>query len=475
MGRKEISIQEDEIEKKVKYGKIIVLSPYFLFLKIIYNIVIVVLGLINNMTILLKGKQNKIIKQKIIRFVQFDYFLAQIMFFRTNRSFSEKESVIIENENNDIIEESMKRIFILERLGGLVIFFQTRIIYFIFLFVNWFIFLIIKLFRLNSSKIESFIESSISEIKETNFYLSGIKDDRIKWNSLDDPIAGVFYPLLTHGFLFGYFLLYAYLAILRLSDNPLYLIDGFFSWSIGELIHSIIIMLFLYLGFFLFLIPYYIRYPEKISQKKITQIWKDLGFTIRYPLRDILVLVFFTFIFLILYYGTLQELIQTKTIIFNLSSLKGYLIAGIFWSIAEEITFRGYVIRGLQRKTNSLVAITVSSIIFGVYHILQAFSSSFWGIWWVMINALIIGILLAVFRVKSKSIFGPFIIHLFDYILFKSTFYQYQKIIPISNHNIYDLVLMLIICILTIGFILLVYPWKKREKDIVNKNQDING
>lgn len=358
-----------------------------------------------------------------------------------------------------------KRIIILERLGGSLLFFQTRIIYMIFLLINWLSFLLVKLFQKTSKAIDKFISDSLNEIYQTNLYLTGIKEERIRWNSLDDVIAGIFYPLLIHGFLFCFFLLYAYLAILQLSDNPLYMIANPYPWTTDELVHSIISILVIYLPTFLFFIPYYIKYPNSFSDKKATQIWKEIGFTIKYPLRDIFIIIFYTSIFLILYYGAIQELIETKTITFDFTILRWNLIAGIFWSIAEEITFRGYLIAGLQRKTNNILTIAISSVLFGLYHILQAFHNSLWGIWSIMLNAFIIGILLAVFRVKSKSFIGSFIIHLFDYILFLGSFNLYYKIIPISSHFAYDIVLMLIICTLTIVLIFLIYPKKKMNSN----------
>jgi len=454
---------QQENELKIKYTKTILLTPIYLCMKFLYNFLMGILGFSNNIYILFTGKRNEKLSQKIRNFAQLDYFVGQVILFKTDQSFSDRPRIKDEEINQEIKEEpKSRRIIILERLGGSILFFQTRIIYMIFLLVNWISFLLVKMFKKTSNSINAFISNGLEEIHHTNLYLAGVEEERVRWNSLDDPIVGAFYPLLTHGFILGYFLLYAFLAILRLADNPLDLIINPNFFTQGEKAHAIIIALFLYLLFFLFLIPYYIHYPDKIKDKKLVQMWKEIGFTIRYPLRDLFIIVFYVAIFLILYNNSIGELVNTGTLSFDPSGITDWIVMGIFWSIAEEITFRGYLIMGLERKTNSLIAIAVSSGLFGLYHSLQGFV--YFGIGYAMLNALLFGILLAIFRVKSKSFFGPFMIHLFDYVLFNDTFPRYSKLIPLWGERYYFVTLLLII-IITVIPILLIYPRGSKKKN----------
>jgi len=462
-GSKISEIQQEKIELKINYAKVILLTPFYLCLKFVYNFFLCFLGLANNLSILIKGKRSDKLTQRILNFAQLDFLLGRIILFQTNQYFSNRTTIINE-ELSEIISENTtnRRRIVLERLGGFILFFQTKIIYKIFLLINWITFLLVKLFKKTSNSVDKFISNSLEEIHQTNLYLTGIKDQRVRWNSLDDPIAGTFYPLLTHGFLFGYFLLYAFLAILKLADNPLDLIANSNYFTQGEKAHAIIIALFLYLLFFLFLIPYYIHYPDRIKDKKLVRIWKEIGFTIRYPLRDLFILVFYVASFLVLFYNAIGEIVNTGTLFFDPSGITAWIVVGFFWAIAEEITFRGYLIMGLQRKTNSLITIIVSSVLFGLYHSLQGFIH--YGIWDAMLNAFLFGIFLAILRIKSKSFFIPFVIHLFDYIFFKDTFKIYQELIPLY-WNRYYYVLLLIIMTLTTILILLIYPRKAKKKN----------
>ena len=469
-GSKINEIQQEEAVLNVKYAKTILLTPIYLCMKLLYNFVLGILGFSNNIYILFTGKRSEKFSQKIRNFAHLDYFVGQIILFKTDQSFSERNNIVEEELNQESNEEQRsRRIIILERLGGSILFFQTRIIYMIFLLVNWISFLLVTMFKKTSNSINAFISNSLEEIHHTNLYLAGVEDERVRWNSLDDPIIGVFYPLLTHGFVFCYFLLYGFLAILRLAGNPVDLIAYGNSFAPGEIIHIVVIALIFYFSFFLFLIPYYLHYPDKIKDKKLVQIWKEIGFTIRYPLRDLFVLVLFVGSYLLLDYNIIGEIVSTGTIDFNTSILMNYLAIGFFWSIAEEITFRGYVIMGLERKANSIVAIIVSSSLFGFYHAFQSFPYIMFG--YNVLNALLFGIFLAFIRVKTKSFIIPFIIHVFDYIFFKGTFSTYQKLIPLSGERYYFTLLLLIFTIMII-LVLLIYPKDSKKK---NEIESLNG
>lgn len=71
--------------------------------------------------------------------------------------------------------------------------------------------------------------------------------------------------------------------------------------------------------------------------------------------------------------------------------------------ILEEIIFRGFILRSMQRYGN-LTAIIVSSILFSMFHLnLVQF-----------INPVLVGMLLAFIAIKSESIFPSMIAHIFN-------------------------------------------------------------
>jgi len=93
---------------------------------------------------------------------------------------------------------------------------------------------------------------------------------------------------------------------------------------------------------------------------------------------------------------------------FTLPSQRGYLILFLMYvcllgPILEEIIFRGFILKTMQKYGN-LTAIIVSSILFSMFHLnLVQF-----------INPVLMGIVLAFITIKSKSIFPSIIAHIFN-------------------------------------------------------------
>lgn len=93
---------------------------------------------------------------------------------------------------------------------------------------------------------------------------------------------------------------------------------------------------------------------------------------------------------------------------FTLPSQSGYLILFLMYvcligPILEEIIFRGFILKSMQKYGN-LTAIIVSSILFSMFHLnLVQF-----------INPVLMGIVLSFITIKSKSIFPAMIAHIFN-------------------------------------------------------------
>ncbi|HIE98049.1 MAG TPA: CPBP family intramembrane metalloprotease, partial [Fuerstia sp.] len=87
------------------------------------------------------------------------------------------------------------------------------------------------------------------------------------------------------------------------------------------------------------------------------------------------------------------------------SDLSPWLIISVFAvtpAICEEIAFRGFILSGLARGGRLKIAVIVSSLMFGIIHMIpqQAF------------NAALLGLLLGLLAVHSRSLFPAMAFHL---------------------------------------------------------------
>ena len=74
--------------------------------------------------------------------------------------------------------------------------------------------------------------------------------------------------------------------------------------------------------------------------------------------------------------------------------------------IGEEYLFRGVLLSGLSSKFSTFSAISLSSVVFMSFHLLE-----YYGYWFALVAILILGVLLAVIRLRSRSILAPIICH----------------------------------------------------------------
>lgn len=74
--------------------------------------------------------------------------------------------------------------------------------------------------------------------------------------------------------------------------------------------------------------------------------------------------------------------------------------------IGEEYLFRGILLSGLSNKVPTFAAIWLSSVVFMSFHLLE-----YYGYWFALVAILILGVLLAIIRLRSKSMLAPVICH----------------------------------------------------------------
>lgn len=85
----------------------------------------------------------------------------------------------------------------------------------------------------------------------------------------------------------------------------------------------------------------------------------------------------------------------------DLASWKIIAVFAITPAICEEIAFRGFILAGLARGNRLGIAVIVSSLMFGIIHMIpqQAF------------NAALLGLILGLLAIHSRSLFPPMIFH----------------------------------------------------------------
>ncbi len=74
--------------------------------------------------------------------------------------------------------------------------------------------------------------------------------------------------------------------------------------------------------------------------------------------------------------------------------------------IGEEYLFRGVLLSGLSQRFSNFWAIFLSSVVFMAFHLLE-----YSGYWFALVSVFLLGILLAVLRLRSQSMLVPIICH----------------------------------------------------------------
>lgn len=74
--------------------------------------------------------------------------------------------------------------------------------------------------------------------------------------------------------------------------------------------------------------------------------------------------------------------------------------------LGEEYLFRGVLLSGLSSKVSTFSAISLSSVVFMSFHLLE-----YYGYWFALVAILILGVLLAIIRLRSRSMLAPIICH----------------------------------------------------------------
>ena len=223
--------------------------------------------------------------------------------------------------------------------------------------------------------------------------------------------------------------------------------DGLISNLVAELCLYGSIVYSYYVGYRIFFKKYKIKLFEfnKIENKKI---WKCF-------LSTIIVFILTRFIWILweLFLNKIGYVpVADETEIYFF----GILYATILAPIIEEIVFRGWILKTLQKYGN-VVAIIISSLIFGIYHGTATQS----------IPAIFIGIIFALITIKYKSIIPSTIVHLLSNSL--------TVILELIKH--YEFVSMLIkvfsVIFVVLSIVIIIYYFIIYFKKIITSIKDI--
>jgi membrane protease YdiL (CAAX protease family) len=157
----------------------------------------------------------------------------------------------------------------------------------------------------------------------------------------------------------------------------------------------------------------------------------NIGFQITNRLKDNIIGLFLGLIIMSLAYIILIHTgdiiyIETK---FNLESI--VLSIGLFITVAlaEEILFRGYILRNLMYSFNKYVALLLSSTLFSLMHSANPNMD-----WFSFLNLFLAGILLGISYINTKNLWFPIALH------FSWNFFQTLFGFNVSGQDLYSLI-----------------------------------
>lgn len=144
----------------------------------------------------------------------------------------------------------------------------------------------------------------------------------------------------------------------------------------------------------------------------------NLGFHLKNKTKDIIFgflvgLFIMSFGYTILLF--LNELVFVKTVVDYYQILISILMF-IFVAIAEEVMFRGYILRNLMVTFNKYIALIISSLLFAALHLGNPNIT-----WFSFLNITLAGVFLGLSYIYTKNLWFPISLH-FSWNLFQTLF-----------------------------------------------------
>jgi len=186
---------------------------------------------------------------------------------------------------------------------------------------------------------------------------------------------------------------------------------------------QLIIQFFTFLGTIL-VVWLFMKYVDK--EKFI-----NVGFQLKNRINEFSTGLLIGFIIMLLGFGFLELIdeIQFQGIVFDLKEFTLSILLFILVALAEEIFFRGYVLRNLMNSYNKYLALVISSVIFSLIH---GFNPNIDIIGFT--NIFLSGILLGITYIHTKNLWFPIALH------FSWNFFQTVLGFNVSGQNAYSVI-----------------------------------
>lgn len=157
----------------------------------------------------------------------------------------------------------------------------------------------------------------------------------------------------------------------------------------------------------------------------------SLGFQIKNRLKDIN--IGFCFGFIIMSTGLLiliaLDQVEFIEVNFSLKELILSIFVYILVAVAEEVLFRGYILRNLMFSYNNYIALIMSSLLFAVAHLANPNMN-----WFSFLDLFFAGILLGASYIYTKNLWFPIALH------FSWNFFQTLFGFNVSGQDFYSLI-----------------------------------
>ncbi|HUS86732.1 MAG TPA: type II CAAX endopeptidase family protein [Bacteroidales bacterium] len=198
-------------------------------------------------------------------------------------------------------------------------------------------------------------------------------------------------------------------------------------------------------------VPYFLRIPN--GKRTFREYLSDIGLTRIQPFLQLFILTISCLLILILCQGSgslVYRLTEGKPLtvdfirkVFDLSLAlppKSILLFTVFYSMFEEVCFRGVFLTMLLRKYSQLHAILYASLAFGVFHIFAVFAggelvTTIAQVVW----AFIFGIFYGYIFVKTGSLWPSMIIHWLSNV-FQSSLTVYWLSAPLFERALFGII-----------------------------------
>jgi len=186
---------------------------------------------------------------------------------------------------------------------------------------------------------------------------------------------------------------------------------------------QLIIQFFTFLGTIL-VVLLFVKYVDK--EKFI-----DIGFHLKNRINEFSSGLLIGLIIMLLGFGFLELIdeIQFQRIEFDFKEITFSILLFILVALAEEIFFRGYILRNLMNSYNKYLALLISSVIFCLIH---GFNPNIDIIGFT--NIFLSGILLGITYIHTKNLWFPIALH------FSWNFFQTVVGFNVSGQNTYSII-----------------------------------